>query len=162
MAVRAASGTLRGVAQHGVTPLCIPLSLPSSHHHNISSELLDLPHPSSLSLTCHISWPVSAPAGTASCPKGLSSSMVTQGSGPSLLPRVSWSLPFPIFLLGVESLAVVLLPSSCHRNNSAGNNSPQKARTTQHLQATGLAGSSGFLQDLFPSSLFQLLSFASR
>lgn len=55
----------------------------------------------------------------------------------------------------------------CHRpprqskpiNNGAGNNSSWKARTTQHLQMIGFAGSSGFLQDLFPSFpslLFQL------
>lgn len=63
MAIRDASGALRGVAQHDVTPLCIPLCLPASHHHSLSPELLDLPHPSSLS----ISWLISATEGAASC-----------------------------------------------------------------------------------------------
>lgn len=71
MAVRAASGALRGVAQHGMTLLCIPLYCPSSHHHDPSLKLLDLPHPSSISIMCHISWLISAPAGAASCPRDL-------------------------------------------------------------------------------------------
>lgn len=58
---------VRGVAKHSVTLLCIPLPLHASysHHHDLPPKLLDLLHPSSLSITCHITWLISAPKGAA-------------------------------------------------------------------------------------------------
>lgn len=136
MAVRAASGALRGVAQHGVTPLCTPLSLPSSHHHDSSPKLLD----------CHFLPPFPSHATSLG-------SCQPQQEQPAA-PGVSWGhgaaqqqrghirtlavspcvleSPLPQTSPGGGELGVVLLPSSCYRtpqqtNKSAGNNSPQKA-----------------------------------
>lgn len=131
MAIRAASGALRGVAQHGVTPLRIPLSLPTTTCLR-NCWLPPFPSPAT-SFGSNQPQKEQPAAGSLGAAGWLSSSMVTQESGPQLLPCVSWSLPFPRLLLGVKSLAVVLLPSSCHRppqqtKNSTGNNSPWKAQ----------------------------------
>lgn len=129
-AIRAASGALRGVAQPGVTPLCIPLSLPTT----TCLQNCWLPPFASPAISLGSRQPQKEQpaAGSPGAMGQFSSSVVTQGSGLQLLPCVSWSLPFPRLLLGVKSLAVVLLPSSCHRppqqtKNSTGNNSPWKA-----------------------------------
>lgn len=66
-------------------------------------------------------------------------------------------------ILGMQGLPMVLLQDPVPpapmaeqaAKQRAGNNSPWKARTTQHLQIIGFADSVGFLQDLFQFSLFQ-------
>lgn len=92
MAIRAASGALRGVAQLGVTPLCIPLSLPSSHHHDLTQNLLA----SSLSITCHISWLVSAPEGAASCRVSWGNRAAQQQHGHTKIRTPAASLESPL------------------------------------------------------------------
>lgn len=92
MAIRAASGALRGVAQHSVTPLCIPLSLPNSHHHHLSPKLLA----SSLSITCHISWLISAPEGAASCRVSWGNRAAQQQRGHTRIRTSAASLESPL------------------------------------------------------------------
>lgn len=131
-----------------MTPPCAPMRLHTSYppQHNLPPKSLDLLHLSSPSTTYHI---VSAPNGAAAA-AGVSwgARGARQQRGPS----------------GTRTLGDAW--SVCHQppqqskliNSGTGNNSPWKARTTQHLQIIEFTGLSGFLQDFFPSSLFQLLS----